>query len=449
MPAEDQPTPSVKNAGGTPPAMMPGGPGGGKPSLRNAFQAFQNRNFRFLFASSMASFLGMQMMFIGRGLLAWDLTGSFAITGFLSLSFGLPMLLLSPFGGATADRLEKRQVMFLARVVSGVLALLTAMFIVTDVISVPILFALGLVQGTMFAFMMPTQQAVLKELVPQTQFLNAMALNAAAMSGSAIFGPLVAIGLIAIADIEAAYFMYGAMSALSAVFIMRLPKSVSHLLPDGEQRPSILADIVEGAKYVLSKSTLRLLLLMAFIPALFAMPFQIVLPGFATDTLGNEGYLGIIIGASGIGAFLGSMTLASLGDFKRKALLQLCAGVLMGLALLTLGLGQKAFGLPAALVAATFLALAMNTYQTLNGTMVMTAADPRYMGRVMSIMMMTFSTMPLMAYPIGLAADRIGASEVFMTMGITILGILALVALIQRRFIFGVTPTPKMNPAAP
>ena len=54
-----------------------------------------------------------------------------------------------------------------------------------------------------------------------------------------------------------------------------------------------------------------------------------------------------------------------------------------------------------------------------------------------------------MAYPIGLAADRIGASEVFMTMGITILGILALVALIQRRFIFGVTPTPKMNPAAP
>ena len=134
--------------------------GGGKPSLRNAFQAFDNRNFRFLFASSFASFIGMQMMMVGRGLLAWELTGSFATTGLLGISFGLPMLILSPFGGATADRFEKRQMMVIARFVSGVIAALTAVFIITGVISVPILFALGLVQGTMFAFMMPAQQAV-------------------------------------------------------------------------------------------------------------------------------------------------------------------------------------------------------------------------------------------------------------------------------------------------
>jgi len=421
-------------------------PGGAKPSLRKAFTAFENRNFRLLFASSFASFIGMQMMMVGRGLLAWDLTGSFATTGFLSLSFGLPMLLLSPFGGATADRFEKRTLMVVARAISGGIALLTAFFILTGVISVPILFGLGLVQGTMFAFMMPAQMAILKELIPQKQFLNAMALSAAAMSGSAIFGPILAIGLIQLSGIEAAYFMLSAMSILSALLVLRLPKSVTHVLPAGTLRTPVMADIRGGMKHVKDSKSLRVLLMMAFVPALFVMPFQIVLPGFATEQLGNKSYMAYILGISGVGAFAGSMALASLGDFKRKALLQLGAGVMMGVALISMGLGEKLIGVPAVLFAALFMGLSMNTYQTLNSTMVMTAADPRFIGRVMSIMMMTFATMPLMAYPIGLLADDIGGSMLFIYMGLTVLGLFALIATFQRSFIFGVSATPATRP---
>jgi hypothetical protein len=84
-----------------------------------------------------------------------------------------------------------------------------------------------------------------------------------------------------------------------------------------------------------------------------------------------------------------------------------------------------------------FIGLAFTAYQTLNNTMVMDEARPEFYGRVMSINMLTFSSMPLMALPLGALADRIGAPETFIAQGAIVLGFMAFVALVNAGYTFG------------
>ncbi|GAB4324250.1 MAG: hypothetical protein Kow0010_06030 [Dehalococcoidia bacterium] len=420
----------------------PTGMPGSKPPLHRALAALQIRDFRFLYVSSTASFLGMQMMMIGRGVLAWNLTESYAITGLLALSFGIPMLTLSLIGGATADRIDKPTLILVTQFINGASAVFQGVLIASGLITVPLLFGMGLIEGTMFAFMMPARQAVLRDIVPGPQIMNAMALSTAAMSGTTILGPAIAGGLIAAGGVEAAYFAMAAMAATSFLSISRLPRGsgadYTGILP----RPGVFADVGAGLGYVLSTPRLRLLLGMTLVPALFGMPYQMMLPGFATEELGRQTAYATMLTISGFGALAASLGLAMLTEFRRKWMLQVFAGMGMGCALAGLGVGSKAFGMPAAFVAVAFIGMMMTSYQTFNGTLLMTTANPQYMGRVMSIIMLSFSSMPLMAYPLGVAADAIGSSTMFIIMGSIIITIMIALAGSQRRALFREDPLP-------
>ena len=125
----------------------PMGPGGSRPSMRKAMEVFQHRNYRFLWASSTFSFTGMQMQQVIRALLAWELTESFAASGLIAMSFGLPMLMFALIGGSLADRMEKRNLTLMTQGATGLLALLTAVMVATDTITFEILFAIGFVRS--------------------------------------------------------------------------------------------------------------------------------------------------------------------------------------------------------------------------------------------------------------------------------------------------------------
>ena len=126
--AQNHPTPA---SGG-----FPGVARGKKPSLRVAMVVFENRNYRFLWFSSLFSFTGMQMQQIARAVLAWELTESYGAVGLISLSFGLPMLCFSLIGGSLADRFEKRNLTFMSQASTGVFALTTAVMLLTNTITI-------------------------------------------------------------------------------------------------------------------------------------------------------------------------------------------------------------------------------------------------------------------------------------------------------------------------
>ncbi len=415
------------------PGFGPPSPGS-RPSLRHALEVFENRDYRYLWFSSLFSFMGMQMQQVARSILAWDLTHSFGATGMIMLSFGLPMLLLSLFGGAIADRLNKKDLSVFTQIGIGLLALVTAVLLVTDLMTFEILFVLGLVQGTFFAIGMPARQPLMALVVGPNQLMSAMAMGNAAMNGTRLIAPAAAGPLIFWGGVEAAYFVMAALYLLSVVTLIAVPRV--HGRPMEGRRGSVTREIGEGLRYVIHDRTLRYLLLMGFTSALFAMPYIALLPGFVERDLGmDRANVSYLMAATGVGALIGSLVIALFTEHPRKPLFQFGAGQLSAVGLVLLGVLAVSAGFTGAMIAIVFLGLVLTSFQTLNMTMVMASARQEYYGRVMSIMMITFSTMPMMSAPLGFIADRTGASTLFIVQGVAVAVMITLISLSNRSYI--------------
>jgi predicted MFS family arabinose efflux permease len=410
--------------------------GGNRPSLRKALVVFENRNYRYLWASSLVSFTGMQMQQITRAVIAWELTESFTAVSAIFLSFGLPMLLFSLIGGAFADRLNKRNLTLVTQVATGILMLITAFLLVSGLITIELLFIIGLVQGVFFAFGMPARSPLMATVVGPQQLMSAMALQNAAMNGTRLIGPALAGLFMWVQGVESAYFVQSGLYAVSVALLLVVP---SHLgRASAVERKGMFTEIGNGLRYAVTDRNLRTLMMLAFVTAIFAMPYMALLNGFVEEDLGQGpsafSFLMLLTGAGGL---IGSLIIAAFTEFDRKPLLQLVVGLLSGLGLIVLGLGSEVFGFGGAIAGSLILGLMLTGYQTLNMTMVMGVSKPEYYGRVMSIMMLTFSTMPMMAVPLGILADEIGASAVFSIQGVVVAALLVVVALTNVGFTFG------------
>ncbi len=428
-------------AGG--PMGGPMGPGSNRPSLRKAMFVFQYKYYRLLWISSAFSFTGMQMQQVARALLAWQLTESYGAVGVISLSFGLPMLLFSLIGGALSDRMEKRNLVLATQVLNAVLAIAHAVPVAMGTMNMELLFVLGLLQGTGFALGMPARTPLMADAVGPQNMMAAIAMSNAAMNATRLFGPALAGLMIASWGIESAYFAQAGLNTISATVVLFVPTGLAALT--GARRMggprvhgSMFVEIGRGLRYVATEPRLRLLMGMMFVVSLFAMPYVMLLAGYVQEDLGQgEEAYGWLQSVSGVGAIVASIAVAAFTDFDRKPMIMWIAGILSGLSLVMLGAAAGVAGYPAAIFAVVMLGLWLTAYQTLNNTMLMNEADPDFYGRVMSVNMLTFSVMPLMAVPLGAIADFIGASEMFAIMGAIVMGFVLLSGVLNSRYTFG------------
>lgn len=409
---------------------------GGKSRLRQTFAAFGYPSYRILWLSMAASMTAMQMQMVARGWLSYELSGNFTAVGLVAMSWGLPQLFWSLIGGAVADRMDKRRLLFITQLAIGALAVVTAVLITADVISIPLLILIGIFQGTAFSFHMPARQALLAETVPRHQLMNAVALNNAAMNATRIIAPSLAGILIAAAGVDVVYYVQTGFYVVVLALTLALPRSTTHLA-EASTRGSVVHEIGVGLRYIRSSPDLRILFVMAFVPIVLGMPYVTLLPGFAVGELGRGAQaFGAMSGVTGVGALVGSIVIASLTTFSRLRALQAAVGVLFGVSLFALGLGSELFGFPGAMVALVVLGLFSMTYMTINNTLIMTAAEPAFHGRVMSVYMLSFSFFPLMSGPMGVVADQITAITTFMLLGAGIAGFIVLISLLNLRYVF-------------
>ncbi len=433
--------------GGAALRRKPGSAAGPKPGYKQAFEALKHRDYRILWTAQAFSFMGMQMQQIARGLLAFQLTGSYAGMGIILAGWGASQLVFGLVGGAVADRVNKRNIIIVAQAGTGVLCLLTAFSITFGFISVELLFLTGVAQGTLFAFNMPARQALVAELVPQPVLMNAIALNNTVMNATRIIGPMLASLVIGFGNnlgghgIEAAYYVQTAMYLGVLTVLVWLPPSRSHL-EGAATRRGVVTEIGAGLRYVASSRVLLQLMLLAFVSTLVGMPYMALLPGFAVGELGlPDSAFGVMMSVTGIGAIVGSLFIATMSDHPRKPLLQMLFGLGFGAGLVGLGLGSAAFGYVGALVALLAVGLFATSFQTLNNTMLMAETKPEYYGRVMSVYMLTFALFPLMSYPLGVVADVISGQATFALMGLLIACFVGVIGLATPRWTFGRSDT--------
>ena len=232
----------------------PGGPGGEKAGLRRTFSAFQYRKYRLLWISMAVGMTGMQMQMIAQGLLAYELSGTFTAVGVLAMAWGVPQFFFALPGGAIADRMDKRRILLITQVAVMAQAIVIGLAITTDVITLPILFVVGVFMGATFSFNMPARQAFIPEVVPREQMMNAIALNNTAMNATRIFSPLAAGLFISWWGFDVTYYITGAMYGVGWITVLLLPRSTAHL---NRVKRGMFDEIGIGLRYVRDNPALK------------------------------------------------------------------------------------------------------------------------------------------------------------------------------------------------
>ena len=396
------------------------------------FAALEEPTYRILWWGGLFAFLAVQMEFIARGWLAYELTGSNSGLGAVFLGFGVPMLILTPWGGVAADRLAKRSVLIACQVALGLSSAGIALAVAFDVIAYWMLIGAAVVQGAGFSFLNPARMAFTGEMVGQKRLSNAIVLQQMSMNGTRIFGPSIAGALIGVAfvGVGGVYFLTTALMIVAISFTFRLLPG----LPDAE-RPvrSPFQELGDGVSYVWSRPLLRLLVFTSFLVVMAAFPYVAFLPTIADEVFdaGSGGY-GALSAMSAVGALAATVLIASRADGPSAWRVQTLAGAAFAIGVAVLG-SAPLFGI--ALVVVLVVGAASSAFQSLNNALVLSNSDRAYHGRVQSLMMLSFSGFGIAALPIGLVADAIGIATTLAGMGAVALAAIGFYALARRRIL--------------
>ena len=399
----------------------------GRKGIFKTFYSLRFREFRFLWLGMVFLMMGMQMQMIVRGYLTYELTSSPFILGLVNAGFAIPMLSLALFGGAVADRMERKRVIQIGQCMAVVLALFVGISIVTDTITWIHLLFVSMVQGAQFSFLMPARQALVPQLVGRDNLTNAMSLDAAAMSITTLIAPAVGGVLYTVIGPEGVYFLVAGLGVLAVVFT-----SMVSARGGSANRPSVpmASDIALGLRYVVNSPIVLVLLVMGLATALLAMPFRFLMPVFVVDVY-NRGpeSLGLLVTIMGLGSLVGALFIATLGK-KKRGLLLLVGSFISAIALMLVAAIPIYYAAAGLMV---LMGLGDAGRRTLNQALIMEEVDDEYRGRVMSVFMMNFGLMPLGVLPAGALAERFGGQFAIMLLGVLLLLTTAAVLLTQRR----------------
>ncbi len=360
------------------------------------------RDFRIYWVSMMGQWCAMNMQMLARGWFMYELTDSALLLGLVGTTMSFPMLLFSLFGGTLADRMDKRTLLVVGQGAAALGSLAIGLDITLGTIVWWHLILASLFQGTVMAISLPSRQAVIPQLVPKKDMLNAVSLSAAGQNLARLMAPALAGFLVLWIQVEGVYYVMTALYLMSALTMLLLP----HIESLNNTGNSVRKDMAEGLRYLKENSVVMVLLLVAFVATMFGMPLQFLLPVFTEDVLqvGPEA-LGVLLSMAGLGAVAGSVFTAALGDFRRKGALLL--GVV-----LVFGLGIVAFTMANSYLMALLLIVPVGLGQSgqwaVNSALVLSYSDPRIRGRVMSFQMMTFGLFPLGILPMGAAVEVLG-----------------------------------------
>jgi MFS family permease len=379
--------------------------------MKHTFRALVERDFRLYFFGQALSLVGTWVQQIALGWIAYRVTGSAFMLGLITFSGQIPILLLAPVGGLLADRLNRRMLLASIQVVAMTVAAWLGYLSYTHTFTGWSLVIASLVLGILSAIEMPTRQAfILQTIHDRSNSTNAIALNSLAFNGARVVGPAIAGVVLALIG-ETACFVVNAISYLAAIYtllVMR-PRAM-----DPNRRKGTLSEAIQ---YLSSFPPARWLLFTVAATSFCLTPMMTFMPVYAKDIFhGGPDTLGMLMGASGVGAVIAGVYLAN-----RRTVVGL--GARIGAGCLAIGAALLAFSYNPYLI----LALPILVMSGTSTILVVTASNillqhlvPEHLrGRVMAFFAMSFFGMlPLGALAAGGLADLAGVHLVFVVAGI-------------------------------
>jgi MFS family permease len=368
-------------------------------------RALRHRNFQLFFSGQMISLTGTWMQNVAQDWLVYRLTGSSLLLGVVAFMNQIPVLILAPMAGMVADRRNRHRIVILTQTLSMVLGLTLALLTLSGHIRIWEIMVLTTLLGSVFAFDIPARQSFLMDMVGRDDLLNAIALNSSMFNAARIIGPAIAGVLVAWIGEGWCFFANGVsyLAVIGGLLMMRLSPQQSTL-----SSGSIFEHMAEGFRFARRTAPVRLLLLMLGTMSLVAMPYTILMPIFAGRILhGGARALGLLMGATGLGALLGSLILASKQNVRGLGRWVWMASATFGTSLILFSLSRHFWLSCALLVPAGF---GMMTQMGATNTLLQVMSPDQLRGRVMAMYsMMLIGMAPIGALLGGAVAAKIGA----------------------------------------
>jgi MFS family permease len=410
---------------------------------RATFKAFEIPNYRRYFAGQAISLSGTWMQMAAQAWLVLTLTGSATTLGLIVALQTLPILLLGPYGGVIADRIDKRRAMVWLQAAMGLQALALGVLTVTGEVRVWQIGVLAALLGVNNAFENPARQSFMLEMVGPEHLRNAVSLNSVLVNVARTIGPAIA-GLLIATVGEGVCFLVNAASFVAVIAsLLTLDLAALNPSPPTERGPGQLR---EGFSHVRQNRDLAIPLLMMALVGALAYEFQVTLPVMARQGLhvGAAGY-GFMTAAMGAGAVAGGLLVAAVGRTGLRTLV-LAAGA-FGTVIMLAALAPT---LPVELAALALVGWASISFMATGNSTLQLAAAPSMRGRVMSLWFVAFQgSTPIGGPIVGWVMARAGARAGLGVGAITCL-LVAFVGLLALR---GIAPfaggEPSPRPAEP
>ncbi len=381
-------------------------------------RAFRYRNYCLYFIGQGISQIGNWSTILATSWLVYQLTDSAWLLGVVGFASRIPTLFISPIAGVIADRGSRHRIVIITQILSMVQSLLLAVLALTGIIDVGQIIALSIFQGIVNALYMPTLQAFVKEIIEQPEDLgNAIALNSSLISSARLIGPAVAGFLVASVGAGVCFLLDGIsyIAVIAAFLVMKIP--ATKIVPS---TTSTIQKLKEGFDYAYNNSVIRPMLLLLSLLGFFGLPYVILIPIFAADILkGGSETLGLLMGASALGALIASVYLSSKSHIYGLEKAIAIAPMLLGTGFIIFSLSNVLlFSLPVMVLIGFSVILQLAS----TNTVLQTIVDDDKIGRLMSLVSMAFmGVVPFGNLFSGWLASQIGVVNTFVFNGLVCL----------------------------
>jgi MFS family permease len=383
------------------------------------FAALVVPNYRRYVYGQAISLSGTWMQMTAMSWLVYHLSGSSTILGVIVALQTLPVLLLGPYGGVIADRVNKRTFTIVLQAMMGLQALALGLLTVTGNEHVWEIGILAAILGLNNAFENPARQSFMLELVGPEHLRNAVSLNSVMVNAARSVGPAIA-GLL-ISGVGPGWCFL--LNACSFVFVIYSLTSMdtSALAPS---KPTVRAkgQLREGLAYVRQTPALLVPLIMMGVAGCLTYEFQVTLPVMAKALHGGPAVYGFLTASMGIGAVVGGLFIAAKGKTGVRPLILAAAGLTVTMLLATVAPSIAIEMIALALVGVANLAF----MSTGNSTMQLNSA-PEMRGRVMSLWFVAFQGStpigsPIVGAVMGIFGARAGLGLGTVAVGLVTIG---------------------------
>ena len=398
------------------------------------FRALSHRNYRLFWIGAFLSNVGTWMQAVAQGWLVLHLTNSALWLGLDAYMATAPGFVLTLLGGVFADLIDRRRLLLYTQVVAGIAALTLAALVATNVVNRWMVLAFSFVTGCCMALASPSYLAMTYDLVGREDLANAVAMNSTQFQLSRVVGPALAGVAFRLFGLAGCFFANGLsfVAVVAALWMVRTeghPRTPAHSVKD---RRALWGDLVEGFRYVRNRPRVFSLLLLAAVNSLFGAPYFSMVPIYARDIfhLGETG-LALLMGTAGVGALMGALLVAYLGDFRRKGWFVLGGAIMFGLCISAFALSSR---LTFSLLFLFGVGFSLVVSVAITNTLLQKLVTDQMRGRVMSMFILSFmGTLPIGNILAGVFSNRYGPPPTLAVGGFIVATVATMVSIFNKR----------------